>query len=440
MDLKEMWSLVSQELRRSLNEVIFNVWFKPVEIVSYDGAVVTLAASEFIKTTIEKQFADELAEAFSNVVGFAPEISIISREKAAPAAPAPVREITDQVQIAQASSDANTFDTFVVGSSNRFAYNAAKAVTSDPGTVYNPLYIYGSSGLGKTHLLNAIKNAILEKDPGKKIIYTRGEDLINLIVGGIRDRNMNEVHDKLRTCDALLVDDIQFIAGKTQTEEEFFHTFNVLTDANKQVVLTSDTPPKNIPNLAERIITRIEQGLLADIQPPDYETRLAIISSKAEAIGLDLPQDVAEFIAEKVKTNIRQLEGTVKKIHALVTLEGTSINIAMAQNAISDLASEGMPVDELVNKIISETARTFGLPVNDLVSKKKDSKTARARQIAIFAIRECTELTQQEICEFFGGRDRTTIHYALEKITAMAERDPSLRRSVDNIIKNAREH
>ncbi|MBR5112303.1 MAG: chromosomal replication initiator protein DnaA, partial [Clostridia bacterium] len=338
------------------------------------------------------------------------------------------------------SSDTNTFDTFIVGSSNRFAYNAAKAVTSDPGTVYNPLYIYGSSGLGKTHLLNAIKNAILEKDPSKKIIYTRGEDLINLIVGGLRDKNMDEVHAKLRTCDALLVDDIQFIAGKERTEEEFFHTFNVLTDANKQVVLTSDTPPKNIPNLAERITTRIEQGLLADIQPPDYETRLAIISSKAEAIGLDLPQDVAEFIAEKVKTNIRQLEGTVKKIHALVTLEGTSINIAMAQNAISDLASEGMPVNELVNKIISETARTFGLPVNDLISKKKDSKTARARQIAIFAIRECTELTQQEISEFFAGRDRTTIHYALEKISAMAERDPALRRSVDNIIKNAREH
>jgi chromosomal replication initiator protein len=437
MDLKEMWSLVSQELRRSLNEVIYNVWFKPVEIISYDGAVVTLSASEFIKTTIEKQFADELAEAFSNVVGFVPEISFVSREKAAAA---PVREAPKPAAQAPVSSDANTFDTFVVGSSNRFAYNAAKAVTSDPGTVYNPLYIYGSSGLGKTHLLNAIKNAILEKDPNKKIIYTRGEDLVNLIVGGLLKGTMDEVHAQLRTCDALLVDDIQFIAGKERTEEEFFHTFNVLTDANKQVVLTSDTPPKNIPNLADRITTRIEQGLLADIQPPDYETRLAIISSKAEAIGLNLPQEVAEFIAEKVKTNIRQLEGTVKKIHALVTLEGTSINIAMAQNAISDLASEGMPVNELVNKIISETARTYGLPVSDIISKKKDSKTAKARQIAIFAIRECTELTQQEICEFFGGRDRTTIHYALEKITAMAERDPALRRSVDNIIKNAREH
>jgi chromosomal replication initiator protein len=432
-----MWSLVSQELRRSLNEVIYNVWFKPVEIISYDGAVVTLSASEFIKTTIEKQFADELAEAFSNVVGFVPEISFVSREKAAAA---PVREAPKPAAQAPVSSDANTFDTFVVGSSNRFAYNAAKAVTSDPGTVYNPLYIYGSSGLGKTHLLNAIKNAILEKDPNKKIIYTRGEDLVNLIVGGLLKGTMDEVHAQLRTCDALLVDDIQFIAGKERTEEEFFHTFNVLTDANKQVVLTSDTPPKNIPNLADRITTRIEQGLLADIQPPDYETRLAIISSKAEAIGLNLPQEVAEFIAEKVKTNIRQLEGTVKKIHALVTLEGTSINIAMAQNAISDLASEGMPVNELVNKIISETARTYGLPVSDIISKKKDSKTAKARQIAIFAIRECTELTQQEICEFFGGRDRTTIHYALEKITAMAERDPALRRSVDNIIKNAREH
>ena len=431
--LKEMWSLVNQELRRS-NEIIYSIWFTRLDIVDFDGATVTLSASDFIKQTVEKQFFGELSDAFKTVLGFDVRIIIIDPDKAQPVSQSADKEQPSQI------TDSNTFDSFVVGSSNRFAYNAAKAVADKPGSVYNPLYIWGSSGLGKTHLLSAIKNAILENDPDKKIIYTRGEDLVNLIVGGIRNGTMGAVHDKLRNCDVMLVDDIQFIAGKDSTEEEFFHTFNVLTAGNKQVVLTSDTPPKNIPLLEERLATRFEQGLMADIQPPDFETRLAIISSKSEAIGLDLPHDVADFIAEKVKTNIRQLEGTVKKIHALVTLEGTSVNIAMAQNAISDLASEGMPVHELVNKIISETARTFGLPVNDIISKKKDSKTAKARQIAIYSIREATELTQQEICEFFGGRDRTTIHYALNKTAVMVEKDPSLRRSVDSIIKNAKEH
>ena len=327
-----------------------------------------------------------------------------------------------------------------MGSSNRFACNAAKAVADEPGVKYNPLFIWGSSGLGKTHLLCAIKNAILEKDPDKNIILTRGEDLVNLIVDGIRNGTMNIVHDKLRNCDVLLVDDIQFIAGKPSTQEEFFHTINSLMADNRQIVLISDTPAKNISQLEERITTRIEQGLIADIQPPDFETRLAIIQRKASDLGLNIPQDVAEFIAEKVKTNIRQLEGTVKKIHALVNLEGTSINIAMAQNAIRDLASDGVPVNELVNKIIAETARTFGVEVPDIVSRKKDNKTARARQVAIYAIRESTELTQQEICEFFGGKDRTTIHYAINKMGTMVDRDPSLRRNLENIIKNAKEH
>ncbi len=433
--LKEMWNLVCKELKRTLNEVIYDIWFDNIEMVGFDGETVELAVSDFRKKTIEKKFGDELAAAFKAVLGFDVNIIMTDPEKVSPIASqsAPAERVS-------ASTDINTFDTFVVGSSNRFAYNAAKAVAEKPGVGYNPLFIWGSSGLGKTHLLCAIKNAILEKDPDKNIIFTRGEDLVNLIVDGIRNGTMNVVHDKLRNCDVMLVDDIQFIAGKPSTEEEFFHTFNTLTADNKQIVLISDTPAKNIPLLEERIKTRIEQGLIADIQPPDFETRLAIIQRKAADIGLNLPQDVADFIAEKVKTNIRQLEGTVKKIHALVNLEGTSINIAMAQNAIRDLASDGVPVNELVNKIIAETARTFGLPVQDIISRKKDNKTARARQVAIYAIRESTELTQQEICEFFGGKDRTTIHYAINKMEAIVDKDPSLRRNLENIIKNAKEH
>ncbi len=431
---KEMWNLVCDELRKTLNDVIYNVWFAPIEIVNFDGEKVQLAVSEFKKTTIEKQFGSDLADAFMKVLGFKPDIEMIDPESL-------ITNIDDSAEdIESADGEYNTFDTFVVGSSNRFAYTAAKAVAEEPVSEYNPLFIYGSSGLGKTHLLCAIRNAILERNPDAKIIFTRGEDFVNLIVEGIRKNNMNPIHEKFRNCDVLLVDDIQFIAGKPSTQEEFFHTFNALVADNKQIVLVSDSTPKDIAVLDERLRTRFEWGLIADIQPPDFETRVAIVQRKANHLGLDIPNEIIELIAEKVKTNIRQLEGVVKKIYALVNLEGGPVTVSMAQSAIRDIASEGLPVSELVNKIISETARTFGVTKDDIISKKKDAKTANARQIAIYAIKECTDLTQQEISEYFGGRDRTAIHYAVSKTVQMLETDSSLRRTIDNIIKNSKEH
>ncbi len=435
--LNEMWTLVCNELRQSLNDVIFNIWFSPSQIIDFDGATVRISASEFRKTTIEKKFYKELSDAFRNVLGF--DVNIVIDDSEKPEQTVQVQETAVPDEQPVTTTEENTFETFVVGNDNRFAYTAAKAVAENPGKGYNPLFIYGSSGLGKTHLLCAIRNEILADNPDMNVIFTRGEDLVNLIVHGINSNNMNSIHEKLRNCDVLLVDDIQFIAGKNSTQEEFFHTFNALEAEKKQIVLISDSTPKDIPVLDERLRTRFEQGLIADIQPPDFETRMAIIQRKANNLEIELPQEVAEFIAEKVKTNIRQLEGAVKKIHALVNLEGTPINIAMAQNAIKDLASEGLPTDELVNRIISETARTFGIPQADIVSKKKDNKTVKARQVAIYAIREAADLTQQEISEYFSGRDRTTIHYALNKIQPMIERDPAMRRNVENIIKNAKE-
>ncbi len=431
--LNEMWSLVCEELKHSLNDVIYNIWFEPIEIISFDGAKVELSVSDFKKTTIEKQFGDNLREAFKNVLGFEPEIVFVTQPKPSNNA------ATTNIDQGLSESESNTFETFVVGPSNRFAFNAAKAVADEPAFKYSPLFIYGSSGLGKTHLLCAIKNAMLKRNPNYNIILTRGEDFVNVIVEGIRRNDMTSIHDKYRNCDVLLVDDIQFIAGKEQTQEEFFHTFNALSAEGKQIVLVSDSMPKDITGLAERLRTRFEQGLIADIQPPDFETRVAIVQRKADALGLEMPRDVVEFIAEKVKTNIRQLEGTVKKIHALTNLEGSPITIAMAQSAIKDIASQGLPTEELVNKLIAETARTFSVPQDDIISKKKDAKTAKARQVAVYCIRECTDLTQQEISEYLGGRDRTAIHYAIEKVAEMAERDSSLRRTIDNIIKNAKE-
>lgn len=435
--LKEMWQLACERLKESCGEVIYDIWIKPLEIIRFDGAKVEIAASEFVKKIIEQKFHNELKEAFKAVMGFDVEVVLIDPDKAQAAAAQPERSKVPSVT--STSIETNTFETFVVGSSNRFAHAAAQAVAATPGSAYNPLFIYGNSGLGKTHLLCAISNEIKRNKPDADIIFTRGEDFVTLIVEGIKEKKMKEIHEKYRNCDVLLVDDIQFIAGKESTQEEFFHTFNALTQDNKQIVLTSDRAPKDIEILDERLRNRFEWGLIADIQPPDIETRMAIIQRKAATLGLELPQDVVQYVAEKIKTNIRQLEGAVKKINALVNIEGASINIAMAQNAIKDIMNDSRPVSSIVGNIIAETSRTFGVPQTDITSKKKDAKTAKARQVAIYIVREITDLTQKEISEYFGNRDRTTILYSIESIKQEVERDSSLKKTVDNIIKNARE-
>lgn len=434
--LKEMWQLVCERLKASCGEVIYDIWFKPLEIVSFDGAKAEIAASEFVKRIIEQKFIGEISEAFKAVMGFDVAVSIID-PNAAKAAAAP--QTNGGAGSTSLSIEKNTFETFVVGSSNKFAHAAAQAVAATPGAAYNPLFIYGNSGLGKTHLLCAISNEIKSKNPKADIIFTRGEDFVSLIVDGIKEKTMKEIHNKYRNCDVLLVDDIQFIAGKESTQEEFFHTFNALTQDGKQIVLASDRAPKDIEILDERLRNRFEWGLIADIQPPDIETRMAIIQRKADTLGLELPPDVVQFIAEKIKANIRQLEGAVKKINALVNIEGASINIAMAQNAIKDIMTDSRPVSSIVSNIISETSRTFGVPQADIISKKKDAKTARARQVAIYIVREITDLTQKEISEYFGGRDRTTILYSVETIAKDSANDPSLQKTIDKIIKNVQE-
>ena len=436
--LKEMWALVCEHIKRNCGEVIYDIWFKPLEIISFDGATAVISASEFMKKVIEQKFGPALQEAFNSVMGFDVEVVLVDQNQAEKAeAEAPKSD--KGAGATSLSIEQNTFETFVVGSSNRFAHAAAQAVAATPGAAYNPLFIYGNSGLGKTHLLCAISNEIKRNNPDVDIIFTKGEEFVTLIVEGIKAKNMQEIHNKYRNCDILLVDDIQFIAGKESTQEEFFHTFNALTQDGKQIVLASDRAPKDIEILDERLRNRFEWGLIADIQPPDIETRMAIIQRKAKTLGLELPADVVQFVAEKIKTNIRQLEGAVKKINALVNIEGSSINIAMAQNAIKDIMSDSRPVSAIVNSIITETSRTFGVPQADIISKKKDAKTARARQVAIYIVREITDLTQKEISEFFGGRDRTTILYSVETVAKDAEKDSSLKKTIDKIIKNVQQ-
>ncbi len=432
--LKEMWQLVCEHLKKSCGEVIFEIWFRPLEISSFDGAKAEIATSEFKRKIIEQQFGNELRDAFKQVMGFDVEVVLVNQEAAPKKAPEAAQNAG--ANATSLSIEKNTFSTFVVGSSNRFAHAAAQAVAATPGAAYNPLFIYGNAGLGKTHLLCAISNEIKRNNPDVDIIFTRGEDFVNLIVDGIQKNNMQEIHKRYRTCDVLIVDDIQFIAGRASTQEEFFHTFNALTQEGKQIVLASDRTPKDIEVLDERLRNRFEWGLIADIQPPDIETRMAIIKRKADILGLALPDEVVQFVAEKIRTNVRQLEGAVKKINALVNIEGSAINIAMAQSAIKDIMTDSLPIASVVNNIIAETARTFGVPQNDIISKKKDAKTARARQIAIYIVREMTDLTQKEISEYFGGRDRTTILYSVETISKDCEKDSTLKRTIDIIMKN----
>ena len=322
---------------------------------------------------------------------------------------------------------------------NKFAHAASLAVSTNPGKSYNPLFIYGNSGLGKTHLLHAIKNEIIKNDPEKRVIYVNGEDFTNEIIEAIRMNTTNDFRQKYRKSDVLLVDDIQFIAGKESTQEEFFHTFNTLHESNSQIVLTSDRPPKDIKTLEDRLRSRFEWGLIADIQPPDFETRIAIIKRKAELLEMNLPNDVVEYIATKLKTNIRQLEGVVKKLKAKNQLYGEKITINVAQKTISDILNNDQPPPLTVEKIIDEVARTFGVSSDDIRSSKRNSNISNARQIAIYSVREITGLSMKVIGEEFGGRDHSTIVYAISQIEKNMAKDPKLKSTVEDIIKNIRD-
>ncbi len=430
----EIWGSVCEKLRETLMPPIYKVWITPLSLVSFDGRAVDIVASEMAQKVLRQQCYNELLEAFRETVGFDVELNFITEAQAS----AESSEESEEELLDEEEKNAHLTISWSARPTD-LPTPQPLAVANEPVVRYNPLFIYGDSGLGKTHLLCAISNAVKEKNPDAKIIFTGGERFMNQIITGIRDHNMEAIHEQYRNCDVLLVDDIQFIAGKASTQEEFFHTFDALHKAQKQIVLTSDRPPKDMEVLNDRLRTRFEWGLIADIQAPDIETRMAIIQRKAQTLGLELPLDVVEHISEKIKTNVRQLEGVVKKINALVNLEGSAINIAMVESAMRDFVSDSRPVGVIVDKIIEETGRTFGVAAEDISSMKRDAKTAKARQVAVYAVREVTGLTQEEIGVFFGGRDRTTILYSYDKVAEAVARDPAMRKTVENIMKKMSE-
>lgn len=429
----EIWELVREEFKGCVTEVAYNVWLSPIEFVGFKNDKVYLSVSEFKKKIIIDKFSHVISLGFENVLGFPVEIEFVVPNEL-------VKEENEENSQKSGSNEYDyTFENFITGPSNKFAHAAALNVAANPGKTYNPLFIYGHSGLGKTHLLMAIMNEIKEHNPNAKIIYTSGEHFTNELVYYIGNHNTHDFHEKYRTCDVLLVDDIQFIAKKEQTQEEFFHTFDALNSNGKQIVLTSDRPPKEIMILEERLRTRFEMGLIADIQPPTLETRMAIVKKKSDDLNLELSDEVIKFIADNIKKNIRQLEGIVKKIKAYQDVENTKPTVAVAKKAISDIINDNQPLPVTVENIINEVARTFDVTPADIRSDKRSSNISLARQVAIYIVDQVTGLSLKAIGNEFGNKHHSTIIYALKEIKNKLEKDLALKANVNDIIKNISE-
>ena len=429
--MKDLWDSVLKRLSGELSETTINTWFDEVTVVTMeDSAFVLHCSNTFKKNTIEARFLPHIKAALKDLFSTDLEVKILDDDQlaayhgVAPDRPGDLSE-----------SQAFTFETYVVGPQNKLAFAAAKAVTEKPGENYNPLFIYGDSGLGKTHLLYAIANALRKKRPDARIVYVKGDDFTNELIASIRENRNAEFREKYRQTDILLMDDIQFIAGKIQTQEEFFHTFNTLYESGRQIVLTSDRPPKEITQLEDRLRTRFEWGLMVDVAPPDFETRFAIIQNKAAMLGVKLPGDVMDYIAENITSNVRQLEGVVKRLTAYRDILDDTITVDSVKRAIKDVIRTGtyIPTPDV---IIEESARSFQLSGADLRGQSRSKKTAMARQIAMYLMRNLTNLPLKEIGEEFGGRNHATVLSSIRKVEELLKSDPDISATVRDITSN----
>ena len=441
---EELFSMVKEYCKTQMTEVAYKIWIKDIEAVSFDNDTVVLGvSSDFKKNIVTEKYGNLLSNGFEQTLGFPVKITIDVVEEDPQKEPEPIPEVQgvkDVSPLLDSGDYVYTFDTFIVGSSNKFAHAAALAVATHDTRNYNPLFIHGDSGLGKTHLLFAIMNEVKERKPDALIVYVKGEQFTNELIAAIKNQTTPEFREKYRKADYLLVDDIQFIAGRDSTQEEFFHTFNTLYEAGKQIVLTSDRPPKEIKTLEDRLRTRFEMGLMADIQPADYETRIAIIQRKAELLHMDMPIEVEEYIANNLKSNIRQLEGAVKNIKAnSLIYENKPVTILMAQNAIRDILNDSQPVPVTIGKIITEVARTFNVSEQDIKSNKRAANISRARQVAMYVIKDITQMSMAAIGDEFGGRDHSTVVYAISQTEKAMKTDSRLRETIEDITKNVRD-
>ena len=404
-----------------------SAWFDDVTVVSFgDNRLVLHSPVPFKKEFIESKFIAPLQEVLHNLTGDPITIVVVTGEYTAPST-------------STSPYDDYTFERFIVGSSNKFAHAAALAVSQRPAAENNPLFIYGNSGLGKTHLMYAIANVLRRTHPEYRIIYVKGEDFTNELITAIQEGNVQAFRNKYRMVDLLLLDDVQFIAGKERTQEEFFHTFNALYESNKQIIISSDRPPKEIKTLEDRLRSRFEWGLIADVQPPDYETRIAILKKKAERDNLTVPDDVMAYIAKNIASNIRELEGALTRIVAFATLTNQDISIALAENSLKDIFSENSATPltpELIQQVVAEY---YNIRVEDIQGSKKPKNIAFPRQVSMYLCRKLLDISLPKIGESFGGRDHTTVIYAISKIEKQLESDEGLQKTVHALEKEIKE-
>ena len=448
-EIKQLWEMIKESFRPQFAETVFSLWFGSIELSDFDSEkneITFSTESEFKLKTLNAKYKPMIEERFSSFAGMDVSVKFlftgvpVDREAflrrfappdAKKAEPAPVAT-EESAEMAQRAK--YTFDNFIEGDSNRFARAVCMQVAANPYTVYNPLFLYGPSGVGKTHLMSAVINEIRRTKPETRVLYTKGDDFINYMVECIKNNDMASFRDRYRSCDVLLIDDIQFIAGKVATQNETFHTFQALFDEGKQIILASDRPPKDINPLEERLRSRFEQGLLADINPPDLELRVAIIKKRAEDISINVPNEVLTFLAENLRSNIRQIEGAIKKLAAKSLVDGRQISMELARDCIGDLLGDAEPIEVTIDKIFASVYHKYNITKEELIGKKRNKEIVQARHVAIYMIRDITEISLKRIGKIFS-RDHATVMASIDIIKKRLVADPIFGADLENLKK-----
>ena len=443
MDLVfEKWEeiLYTVKEEHDITDVSFQTWIQPLEIYGIEDHIlyILVPADSMTLGYIAKRFTLPLKVAIAEITNIEYEIRFITPEDTIRIHKPAKKHTFSQPTVHSNLNQNYTFDTFVVGSNNRFAHSASLAVAESPGEAYNPLYIYGGPGLGKTHLMQSIGHFFLERNQDAKIIYVTSEEFTNEVIESIRSGNaaaMNKLREKYRTIDVLMIDDVQFIIGKESTQEEFFHTFNALHAARKQIILTSDKPPKDMETLEERIRSRFEWGLMADIGTPDYETRMAILRKKVEIDDMVLSDDILDYIASNIKSNIRELEGALNKLLAISNLEKREINLETAIQELQNIITPDKPKEITPQLIIEAVSEHFQISLDQMISKSRTKEIAKPRQIAMYLCGTMTDASQDSIGSLLGGRDHTTVIHGVKKITEECRTNEKMRDLIETIKK-----
>ncbi|MCJ8013069.1 chromosomal replication initiator protein DnaA [Paenibacillus sp. KQZ6P-2] len=434
----ELWQQILSIIHTKLSKPSFDTWFKATKAIQMsDHSIVISAPTTFAVEWLESRYTKLVSTTIFEVLGKQVDVRFVIEEnkpaEVVTQQPAPVPQVTQEEAFNHMLNPKYTFDTFVIGSGNRFAHAASLAVAEAPAKAYNPLFLYGGVGLGKTHLMHAIGHYILEHNPASRVVYISSEKFTNEFINSIRDNRAESFRNKYRNVDILLIDDIQFLAGKESTQEEFFHTFNALHEEQKQIIISSDRPPKEIPTLEDRLRSRFEWGLITDIQPPDLETRIAILRKKAKAENLDIPNEAMMYIANQIDTNIRELEGALIRVVAYSSLTNQDVSTHLAAEALKDIIPSSRPKMITIQDIQQKVGEYYNLKLEDFKARKRTKAVAFPRQIAMYLSRELTDFSLPKIGEAFGGRDHTTVIHAHEKISQSLKNDQDLFKVINNI-------